>query len=948
MKPLTALVLSLSLCAAALAAPKPPPPPAAVEQGRDGKLTYAQSERGDRIVDFSYCGYMAADEPIPDVPVRVVVPARDGDSTERIQRAIDYVASLTADERGIRGAVLLAAGRHEVHGGLRISAAGVVLRGSGMGEGGTTLFAAGHDRRTLITIEGKNDRTIDARPIEISDNYVPVHAMRVRLSNAGTLKPGDRIVIHRPCTQEWIKALGMDYMGGDRHGYTWRPGSRELAWDRTITKVHGDEIIFDAPLTTAIEKDFGGGTVAKYEWPGRIRQVGVENIRCESAFDPQNPKDENHSWFAITMENAADAWVRQVTFSHFAGSAVAVFETCKRVTVEDCKSLSPVSEIGGWRRNAFHTAGEQTLFQRLYSEQAVHDFSVGYCAPGPNAFVQCESSQSFWDSGPINSWAAGVLFDNVRIDGNAITFGDRRFDAAGAGWSAANSVLWQCHAAVIRCFAPPTANNWALGCWATFDGDGMWQQSNESIRPTSLYYAQLAERIGPKQAEQRAQIMMETSDASSSPSIEQAAEMTQQARVAAPVMSEWIDAAAQRSPIPVDPGNAISIDERAVPAVDVMRESHPISIRDGLVVRDGKLLVGGRQNVMWWRGTMRPNEVERVNSPAVTRYAPGRYGPAWTDDLDLLTDSMLQRGQVALEHNYGLWYDRRRDDHERVRRMTGDAWPPFYEQPFARSGKGVAWDGLSRYDLTKYNPWYWDRLKQFSDLADQKGLVLIQQHYFQHNILEAGAHYADFPWRAANNINDTGFPEPPNYAGDKRIFFAEMFYDVTHPTRRELHRKFIRQSLDNFKKNTNVIHLTSGEFTGPLHFVEFWLDTIAEWERETGKNALVGLSTTKDVQDAILADATRSKVVEIIDIRYWTPREDGEPYAPEGGQNLAPRQHARQSKNGGGNSAQAVERAIREYRKKFPDKAVIYSSAGADKLGEAVRRAGGSLAEVRP
>jgi hypothetical protein len=64
-----------------------------------------------------------------------------------------------------------------------------------------------------------------------------------------------------------------------------------------------------------------------------------------------------------------------------------------------------------------------------------------------------------------------------------------------------------------------------------------------------------------------------------------------------------------------------------------------------------------------------------------------------------------------LDHNYGLWYDRRRDDHERIRRMDGEVWTPFYELPFARSGQGLAWDGLSKYDLTKYNLWYWDRLK---------------------------------------------------------------------------------------------------------------------------------------------------------------------------------------------------------------------------------------------
>ena len=113
------------------------------------------------------------------------------------------------------------------------------------------------------------------------------------------------------------------------------------------------------------------------------------------------------------MENAADAWVRQVTFKHFAGSAVALYESCQRVTVQDCLSLAPVSEDGGYRRHTFFTMGQQTLFLRCYAEHGRHDFSVGHCAAGPNAFVQCEAREALDDSGPIESWASGVLYDNV-------------------------------------------------------------------------------------------------------------------------------------------------------------------------------------------------------------------------------------------------------------------------------------------------------------------------------------------------------------------------------------------------------------------------------------------------------------------------------------------------------------------------------------------------------
>jgi len=163
--------------------------------------------------------------------------------------------------------------------------------------------------------------------------------------------------------------------------------------------------------------------------------------------------------------------------------------------------------------------------------------------------------------------------------------------------------------------------------------------------------------------------------------------------------------------------------------------------------------------------------------------------------------------------------------------------------------------------------------------------------------------------------------------------------------RKDIHWQYIRQCLANFADNSNVIQLTGNEYTGPLHFVEFWIDVIQEWEKETGHNALVGLSTTKDVQDAILADPLRSEAVEIIDIRYWQYRHDGTLYAPAGGQNLAPRQHARLV-NPGKVSFGSVYRAVEEYRKKYPEKAVIYSGLSDRNLQWAVFMAGGSMAAV--
>ena len=71
------------------------------------------------------------------------------------------------------------------------------------------------------------------------------------------------------------------------------------------------------------------------------------------------------------------------------------------------------------------------------------------------------------------------------------------------------------------------------------------------------------------------------------------------------------------------------------------------------------------------------------------------------------------------------------------------------------------------------------------------------------------------------------------------------------------------------------------EYSGPLEFTQFWLDTIIEWQHEHGRKVLVGLSAPKNVQDAILADPVRSPFVDVIDIRYWAYTAGDGLYAPK-------------------------------------------------------------------
>ena len=76
-------------------------------QVKNDQITYLNDDRGNRILDFSTCGYKSSEQDIPSVRNVVFVPWKAGDNTARIQRAIDYVASLAPDASGFRGAVIL-------------------------------------------------------------------------------------------------------------------------------------------------------------------------------------------------------------------------------------------------------------------------------------------------------------------------------------------------------------------------------------------------------------------------------------------------------------------------------------------------------------------------------------------------------------------------------------------------------------------------------------------------------------------------------------------------------------------------------------------------------------------------------------------------------------------------------------------------------------------------
>lgn len=890
-------------------------------------------------MDYSTCGYHASEKEIPNVKNVVFVGNTDGDCSERIQKAIDYVASLKPGKDGSKGAVLLGNGTFYIDRPLRINTSGVVIRGTDRNK--TVIVKRGVERGALLYIEGRKDfETGDTVKItgkvQAGSTVLPIEG-RINSSNG-------RIMIVRPSTKEWIEDLKMDDFGGGLSHTGWKPTDIDLTWMREIKATNGNSITVDAPITCTLDPKYGGGFVVSGYNRGEIKECGLENLTLMSEHNDWNIKDEDHCWDGVWVDNARDCWVRRVNFKCFAGSAVNLQRNVTRITVEDCIASEPVSENGGWRRRVFVTLGQQTLIQRCVSRHGIHDFAAGFCAAGPNAFVQCEGEESLGFSGSIGSWAPGLLFDIVNIDGNDIRFENLEQFQFGSGWNTANSMMWQCTASTLWCYSPDKDNkNSANGSWGTLTGDGEWTNSNNHVQPRSLFYTQLEERTNGKGT--KGYILPRNTNATSSPEIDAALRMAHESLTTPRLTLEmWIDSIPYSADVTTTGLKDIDNIKTVKTTADKNVKDVEYGITDGHITADKRLIVGNRYAIPWWSGKVKDNFLKKEARPAITRFVPGREGTGLTDRIDSVVNYLKKNHYCILDHHYGLWYDLRRADHERMRRANGDVWAPFYEQPFTRSGEGTAWDGLSKYDITKPNKWYWMRMNEFAKEGAKYGQLLFNQHYFQHNIIEAGAHWVDSPWRPVNNINDTDFPEPVPFAGDKRIFMAEQFYDINNTKMRELHKQFIIQCLENTKNNNNVVQLISDEYTGPLHFTRFWLETISEWEKTTGRNILVALSCTKDAQDAILEDPVLNKVVDIIDIRYWHYNTNGL-WAPPAGKSMAPRQFMRKMKVGRTGFAEAYK-AVSEYKTKYPEKAVTFFAQQYPQYGWAILMGGGSCPNI--
>jgi len=470
-----------------------------------GKLIYKTLARGDKIMDFSYAGYMGGGVPLPVPPVQITLAPSPGDNTDVIQNAIDTVSKMSP-VNGFRGAILLKPGTYACERELTIGASGVVLRGSGSGNDGSIINMTGSPHACIV-VKGAPSVQKIGNPTGILDAYVPSGAGEFDLTDAAGFAAGDTIRITRPVTETWLAFMGMDTLTRDGKKQTWITG--DITSDRVIRKIVNHHITVDVPLSDSYDAAYtspSGTTVQKISVAGELSQTGIENLRITAPKQSLTINDSHHR--ALTISGVTDGWVRNLEIFNTVNS---ISITAKRMTVDKVSITHEVPTIGAAKPADLNGSGPQLLFNRCtITGDNLFFFATGPKGTGPVVLLNCIFKGDGWIQ-PHQRWSTGLLVDGCQVPGGGIDFMNRGAMGSGHGWAIGWAVAWNCQAKSYLNQQPPGSANWVIGCQgepqkraAPFNKlplvpEGIYDSHGTPVSPTSLYLTQLSERLG-KQA----------------------------------------------------------------------------------------------------------------------------------------------------------------------------------------------------------------------------------------------------------------------------------------------------------------------------------------------------------------------------------------------------------------------------------------------------------------
>jgi hypothetical protein len=203
-------------------------------------------------------------------------------------------------------------------------------------------------------------------------------------------------------------------------------------------------------------------------------------------------------------------------------------------------------------------------------------------------------------------------------------------------------------------------------------------------------------------------------------------------------------------------------------------------------------------------------------------------------DWDTYLATMVSYGHNLIR----MWNIEYVDTHD------GDNKPHVTPAIYQRTGPGTDSWGKPKFDLTKLNPAYFDRLEQRVADALSKG-IYVDFMFFEGVWSSRESHWDGHPFNGVNNVN--GIDVPVIEGTDDGWGYGSNVHTLTDQRIVDVQQAYIRKVIDTIGGYDNVLYEISNEDWGSPANVEWhyaMIDFIHEYEAARPKQHPVGMTPT--------------------------------------------------------------------------------------------------------
>ena len=211
----------------------------------------------------------------------------------------------------------------------------------------------------------------------------------------------------------------------------------------------------------------------------------------------------------------------------------------------------------------------------------------------------------------------------------------------------------------------------------------------------------------------------------------------------------------------------------------------------------------------------------------------------------------------------------------------GDGIPVLYDpMPYERTGPGLARDGEPKFDLTKFNPMYFQRLRDRIVKAAERGIYASIMMFEAWTIKwagEDGGSWQYCTYNPENNVN--GITDNPVLENGR----AWGVFSLHCPQILEYQKAFIRKVVDTVNDLDNVLYEVCNEVpdrSEAMEWQEHLCTYIREYEKSKPKQHMIGITAEggEQVNEELFrtnADWISPSNGRLFEYRYNPPAADG-------------------------------------------------------------------------